>query len=390
MRLTSIDALRGMAILGILLMNIPFHANLELGYVPFSPILLSDQVMTLFHSIFADGRFRTLFCLLFGAGLAIQYDSCIRKEVDPKIFIKSRLKWLFVFGFIHGVFVFGGDVLMLYSLVGYFLIDGLSLDNKGLLQKSRKFLIIGCTIIFIIAMLMLIFSDPSERVVRGTEEYFESVAYWQGNWGYQTMINAGFSIGLLILSPLFNLWQALGLMYLGSYLYRSGFFIQGFSRSVLVKISILAVVSTLLCIAPQIFIKDIDSEVIPAFSSISAIFVALVYAHIVVKLCQSKSRIMSVLANTGKVAFSLYILQSIAMGILLRWLIPEFSLEATHLDYLLIVIAFTVIQIVIGQLYLYKFKQGPLELLWRSLYNRSIHKALRDHIAERGSEARCK
>jgi uncharacterized protein len=390
MRLTSIDALRGIAILGILLMNIPFHANLELGYVPFNPMLLSDQVITLFNSIFADGRFRTLFCLLFGAGLAIQYDSCKRKEIDPAIFLKSRLNWLLFFGFIHGVFVFGGDVLMFYSLAGYFLIDGLSLDNKVLLQKSRKFLIIGCSIIFIFAVLMLIFADPSERIVRGTEEYFEFIEYWQGNLGYQTMINAGYSIGFLILSPLFILWQALGLMYLGSYLYRTGFFTQGFSQSALIKISVLAVVSTLLCIAPQILIKDIDLEVISAFSSISAIFVALVYAHIVVKLCQSTSRVMNVLATTGKVALSLYILQSIVMGVLLRWLMPEFSLEATHLDYLLIVIAFTVIQIVIAQLYLYKFKQGPLELLWRSLYTRSIDMKLQDQIAKQGSEVSCK
>ena len=195
------------------------------------------------------------------------------------------------------------------------------------------------------------------------------------------MINGGVSIGLLILSPLFILWQALGLMYLGSYLYRIGFFTHGFSRSVLVKISILAVVSTLLCIAPQIFIQELDSEVIPAFSSISAIFVALIYAHIVVKLCQSKRRIMSVLANTGKVAFSLYILQSIVMGVLLRWLIPDFSLEASHLDYLLLVLGFTVIQIVLAQLYLRIFSQGPLELLWRSLYNRSINKRLQSQFS---------
>ena len=72
MRSTSIDALRGIAILGILFMNIPFHGNMLLGYVPFQPMLESDKLMTLFYSIFADGRLRTLFYLLFGAGLAIQ------------------------------------------------------------------------------------------------------------------------------------------------------------------------------------------------------------------------------------------------------------------------------------------------------------------------------
>jgi uncharacterized protein len=376
MRLTSIDALRGVAILGILFMNMPFHANMILGYVPFEPMLARDKIITLFYSMFVDGRFRTLFCLLFGAGLAIQYGACKRKEIDTAIFLKSRLNWLLFFGFIHGVFIFGGDILMLYSLAGLLLIKGLSLDTKVLLKKSRKFLIIGCTIILLTAIMMLVFAQLSERVVRDSEEYIGYIELWQGNYWFQSMIHASFSIGMLILSPLFILWQALGLMYLGSYLYRVGFFTQGFSQLTFIKISILGVVSTVLCIAPQIFINDISPEVIPLFSSLSAVFVALLYAHIVVKICKSKGAIINALVSTGKVAFSLYILQSIVMGILLRWLIPEFSLTATQLDYLLLVLAYTGIQIVMANLYLRKYEQGPLELLWRTLYKRSIDKKL--------------
>jgi uncharacterized protein len=342
-----------------------------LGYVPFETMLVSDQLITLFYSIFADGRFRTLFCLLFGAGLAIQYGSCQRKEIDSTIFLKSRLNWLFFFGFIHGVFIFGGDVLMLYSVAGFLLIRNLPLDTDVLLQKAYKCLVIGCSLILIIAILMLVFADPNEIVVRGSEEYLEEIKLWQGNYWYQTMIHGGFSIGLLIMSPLFILWQALGLMYLGSYLYRIDFFTKGFSSATLLKVSALALFSTLLCIAPQILIKDMSQEVIPLLSSISAIFVALLYAHIVVKLCASKNVLMNILAATGKVAFSLYILQSIVMGILLRWLLAEFSLTATHLDFLSIALAYTVIQIVIANLYLRKYQHGPLELLWRKLYNRS-------------------
>jgi len=387
MRTTSIDALRGIAILGILFMNIPFHAHILLGYVPYEPMLVSDKLITLFYSIFADGRFRTLFCLLFGAGLAIQYESCKRKEIDTTIFLKSRLYWLLFFGFIHGVFIFGGDILMFYSVAGILLVKGLSFDTEVLLQKSRKFLIIGCSFVFLIAIMMLVFTESSEPVIRGTEEYLESIELWQGNYWYQTMLHAGFSLGALMMSPLFILWQVLGLMYLGSYLYRIGFFTQGFSPSTFTKISMLAVFSTLLCIAPQILINNISPEVIPLLSSLSAIFVALVYAHIVIKLCQSKSPIINLLAATGKVAFSLYILQSIVMGILLRWLIPEFSLTATHLDYLLIVLAFTVIQIVIANLYLRKYEQGPLELLWRKLYNKTIDKTLQAQIKVQKAES---
>ncbi|MBU3004050.1 DUF418 domain-containing protein [Paraglaciecola arctica] len=376
MRFASIDVLRGVAILGILFMNIPFHANIYLGYVPFEPMLLSDKLMNLFYSIFADGRFRSVFCILFGAGIAIQYESCKRKGIDSSIFLKSRLNWLLFFGVLHGVFIFGGDILMLYSVVGVVLVGGLSEDPDSLLKKARKLLTIGSALILIIAIVLMVFSDPSEKILRGSEQYIEDIALWQGNYGFQTLVNAGVSIGLLLLSPLTLFWQTLGLMYLGVYLYRTDFFSQGFSTATCIKILICSIVSTLLMIAPQLLIDDLSPEVLPLLSSVSAIFVGLLYAHIIVKVCQSHSRLVKVFANTGKVAFSLYILQSIVMGILLRWLIPDFALAASLVDYFLIALSYTLIQIVVANLYLRYYAQGPLETLWRTLYSRSVDKKL--------------
>ena len=74
MRIYSIDAVRGLAILGILFMNITFHQNGYGNYAFFEQPLLSDTIISLFNTLFLDGRFRSLFCLLFGAGLAIQYE----------------------------------------------------------------------------------------------------------------------------------------------------------------------------------------------------------------------------------------------------------------------------------------------------------------------------
>lgn len=377
MRSTSIDVLRGVAILGILFMNIPFHANMYLGYVPFEPMLTSDKLMNLFYSIFADGRFRTLFCLLFGAGIAIQYESCKRKGIDSTLFLKSRLNWLLFFGFLHGVFIFGGDILMFYSVVGFVLIEGLSEEPEVLFKKARKFLIIGSGLVLLFAISLIVFADPSENIVRGSEQYLEELALWQGNYGFQTMVHASFSIGLLFISPLCIFWQALGLMFLGVYLYRTDFFTQGFSSATLIKIVFCSIASTLLLITPQLLMDDLSAEVIPMLSSISAIFVGLLYAHVIVKLCQSSGGLIKILANTGKMAFSLYILQSIVMGILLRWLMPNISLTASHVDYFLIALSFTLIQIVMANIYLRHYEQGPLEKLWRKLYSRSVDKKLK-------------
>jgi uncharacterized protein len=65
------------------------------------------------------------------------------------------------------------------------------------------------------------------------------------------------------------------------------------------------------------------------------------------------------------------------MGLLLRWIMPSFTLEATMLDYFLIVCVYTIIQIVLANLYLQQFKQGPLEWLWRRAYLGSVERKLK-------------
>ena len=374
LRLTSIDALRGIAILGILFMNMPFHNNIYLGYVPFEPALLGDQIMGVVSSIFADGRFRTLFCLLFGAGIAIQYESFKKQKLDPMIFFKSRLNWLILFGFLHAVFLFGGDILMLYGITGFLLIKGIALTNDEIIKKAKFHLILGSILMLCFAAIIFFFPDPSSEVVRGSDEYLEAVELWYGNYPTQMAIQGGFAIFLIIISPFSMLWQTLGLMYLGVYLYRTDFFSHGFESGTLKKVVIAAIVSTALCVSPQILISDFSLNAVPILSSVSAIFVSLLYAHIVVKLSCNQNRLIAMFIAPGKIAFSLYITQSFVMAILLRWIMPEFNFTATLFDYFMIALAFTAVQLIAANIYVSKCKQGPLEQLWRKLYLNSARK----------------
>ena len=374
MRITSIDALRGIAVLGILFMNMTFHSHIYLGYVPFDPMMFSDQIMGLINSIFADGRFRSLFCLLFGAGLAIQYEYFKKQNLDVTVFLKSRLNWLILFGFLHAVFIFGGDILMFYGLVGYLAIKGLALPIDLIWKKARFHLVVGCIVMFGFAATFYSFYDPSTEVIRGSTEYNEAMELWYGNYLTQAAIQAGFALMLIVIAPFSILWQTLGLMYLGVYLYRTEFFSNGFNSSTLKKTIAAAVVSTLLCVAPQMFLKDFPIDAIPLLSSISAIFVALLYAHIVVRLCREPKALISMFIAPGKIAFSLYIMQSIVMAILLRWVMPEFNDTATLFDYFLIVLIYTPIQVIAANMYMSKFEHGPLEAMWRKSYLKSAHK----------------
>ena len=111
-------------------------------------------------------------------------------------------------------------------------------------------------------------------------------------------------------------------------------------------------------------------------SSVSAIFVALIYAHIIVKVCRSPGLLVKIFEAPGKVAFSLYIFQSISLGLLLRFILPDFALTATMLDYFGLALVFTLIQIILAHVYLRYRQQGPLEYLWRKAYSRSLENKL--------------
>ena len=387
MRIHSIDAIRGLAILGILFLNITFHQNFYTGYAFFEEPLLSDDIISLVNALFLDGRFRSLFCLLFGAGLAIQFEHCQSRGHDFLTFSKSRLKWLFVFGLLHGVFIFGGDILLYYSICAFLILKSFSLSQDELKKKSLNFLVIGSVVMVTFGVISAYFYGfGSELPFRASELYKEEVAQWQSSYLFQIETQATFQIISIIVAPFTMLWQSMGLMMFGAYLYRNGFFNKGFSSAAFIKIAAIAIVTSIATTLPLIMIEQVTADLIPLLSSVAAIFCALVYAHLFVKVKNTAAWWYQSLVNCGKVAFTLYLTQSIAMAVLFRIVIPaylpDFAFTVTLLDLLIITLAFTAIQIVLANAMAKHLRQGPFEALWRKLYLHSFYKKrTKEHLA---------
>ena len=387
MRIQSIDAIRGLAILGILFLNITFHQNFYTGYAFFEEPLLSDDIISLVNALLLDGRFRSLFCLLFGAGLAIQYEHCLSRGYDFLAFAKSRLKWLFVFGLLHGVFIFGGDILLYYSICAFLILKNFSLSQGDLKKKSLTYLVIGSVIMLGVGVVSAFFYDfGGELPLRASEVYSEEVAQWQSSYLFQIETQATFQTISILVAPFTMLWQSMGLMMFGAYLYRNGFFNQGFSSAAFIKIAAIAIVTSIATALPLILIEQVTADLTPLLSSVPAIFCALVYAHWLVKVKNTAAWWYQSLINCGKVAFTLYLTQSIAMAVLFRIVMPayfpDFAFTVTLLDLLIITLAFTAIQIVLANVITKHFRQGPFEALWRKLYLHSFYKKrTKEHLA---------
>lgn len=122
-RLALVDALRGFALFGILLVNIAGFSH------PFQTFLLPhdsaqpwpDLAATVFVTVFAEGKFYALFSLLFGLGLAMQAERAHSRGVTWRARYVRRLLVLFAIGVLHGVFIWAGDILALYAVVGFVL-----------------------------------------------------------------------------------------------------------------------------------------------------------------------------------------------------------------------------------------------------------------------------
>ncbi|MFY8207294.1 MAG: DUF418 domain-containing protein [Arenimonas sp.] len=130
-RIDMLDAIRGFALFGILLMNLEaFNGPIMQAMSGIDPTLHGfDRIADAFIYIFVQGKFWTLFSLLFGIGFAIMYDSAARSGGDFRRIYKRRLWALLAIGAAHGILVWEGDILFTYALAGFVLLWRMKSDT---------------------------------------------------------------------------------------------------------------------------------------------------------------------------------------------------------------------------------------------------------------------
>ncbi|NJN26312.1 MAG: hypothetical protein HC819_10205 [Cyclobacteriaceae bacterium] len=120
-RAHALDALRGVAVLGILIMNIQSFAMISASYtnpMVFGSMTGVNKTLWLFSHFFADQKFLSIFSMLFGAGIVLFSDNSEQKGYLPARFYFQKLFWLLVIGLAHGYLLWHGDILVFYALSG--------------------------------------------------------------------------------------------------------------------------------------------------------------------------------------------------------------------------------------------------------------------------------
>jgi uncharacterized protein len=159
-RVESVDALRAFALMGIAVVNMPFLAG-PFGMLPDAG--MADQVASFAIALLFQGKFFLLFAFLFGWGVGVQEASAARSErpFAPRYF--RRQLGLLVIGLAHGVFVFAGDILVTYALVGVLLFAVRARDPAGLLKLAAVGLVVAMIVLVVLA---IIIGDGADNVIK--------------------------------------------------------------------------------------------------------------------------------------------------------------------------------------------------------------------------------
>jgi uncharacterized protein len=384
-RIEALDVLRGFALLGILAMNIRAMAAPMSTYM--YPYALFDysgasRAAYLFTSVVFDLKMMGLFSMLFGAGVLLYMAKPTESGRPPRGLWFRRMGWLLVIGLVHAYFIWSGDILVPYALCGILILWWVRRLAAGALMAGAIALLAMGAALTIGHGLGWEFMTEAERaqeaalMMPSPDQVREHLGWMLAPYTETVARNAQWVFMFQTMYFLwFFLWRCGGMMLLGMALYKWGFLDGRLSNRAYMLTAAFCIpvglglawygaseLERVRFALPQRILLDL-------WNYTGAVFASVGYAAallLVVKL-GVLAYVRKALAAVGQMAFSNYLLHSIATSVL--FLGSGFGL-AGRLDYaeqLAVVAAIWVIQLVLSPLWLAHYRFGPAEWLWRSL-----------------------
>lgn len=380
-----LDALRGFALLGICMANFPefsLYSFLPAEAATSMPTSSWDYFTKYFLSIFIDGKFYTIFSLLFGIGFSIIISNVTKRGGNAYVIFYRRMFVLLIIGFLHLMYIWSGDILMLYALMGMILPLFIKVSDKVLLWIAGALLFLPVILDFILEAMGVSLSAP---IVDWQWRECDKVGITEDNFAYwlRDVDNYGKVFDFLIQGAIVRIqefvdghrwFKVLGLFMIGLYIGRNRLYADLEKRKdMLRKAAIWG-----LCLGlPLSCLYAWDSMSGHPFGNgtHSLIYFASVYltafgyigAIGLLYLRNKDAACWKILSYPGRMALTNYIGQSL-IGMLIYYG-TGFGFGAdTGLIYVeLTVLCVFTFQICFSALWLRYFRFGPLEWIWRSL-----------------------
>lgn len=395
-RIELLDSLRGFAIFGILMVNMPIL------FKPVTSMLLgdtgSDTTLELFSQMFIkfffEGKFYVIFSMLFGYGfwLFINRTSPDGKSIIPTF--RWRVFFLMLFGIAHIVFLWAGDILLWYAILGFMLLLFRKVSDRGLLKWAIWLVLIPTLLISIFTLLALLASmDPAAQEAfqagvkenaAGIQMLYDKSYQIYSNGSYPEIISTRITEYLTIMPGAFFFYPVVLAMFLaGVWAARKGiiknysehlpFFRKLLKWGLIIGIPVSVAYAYAYTQAPMSQ-PGIWSLLGTAGHTVSGIMLGMAYVSAIVLLTAKGSlvKLLRLIAPVGRMALTNYLLHSIICTTL--FLPYGFGLfgKIEYWQGILLTFAVFSLQIPFSIFWLKRFNYGPFEWLWRSLTYRKI------------------
>ena len=373
-RHVTLDFIRGVAILGILLLNINAFGLPKAAYLNpawYGDITARDAWTWAVLDVFAQAKFLSLFAILFGAGLQLL-------QGRGKRWIQCRLTLLVLLGFIHGLLFWDGDILLAYGLVGLvcwrMIRDASSL--KTLFNTGVALYLIGVAVLLLLGFIA---GNAPNRSWIPDAANLQYEAWWKNTGGLEAISNRAdmLSDTLLAIGAQYG-WQLAGLMLVGAALMRSGWLKGQFSLSHYRRTALVLIAIGLLINVPSViaqwqlgwdyrwcaFFLQVPRELSAPLQTLG--YAALAYGY---WPQLSRLKLVNAVVCVGRMALSNYLLQTLICTTLFYQL--SLFMKFDRLQLLAFAPFIWAVNLLFSVWWLRRFRQGPVEWLWRQLTARA-------------------
>jgi uncharacterized protein len=394
-RIATLDIVRGVAVMGILAMNIvafamPFQAYMNpAAFGTEGPVDLASWLLSF---IFIDGKMRGLFSFLFGASMLLVIEKAQAKGEDAARIHFRRMLWLLLFGLVHLYLIWFGDILTGYALIGMiaWFLHGLS--NRALVRVGIALLLVQLLVFIGLAFGAFGLSaaaapGASPETVeewRSLEQDFgllagaplaQKLAVYTGGYGGiladRVAANAWMPIkGLFMFG-----WETLAYFLFGMAALRTGFLrgswsAHAYRRTMLIGFGIgipaYAVLAWLL-IRDDFSVPMVFAVAMAATVPFRPLMIAAIAALIIVLAARGRGALVERIAAAGRAAFTNYLGTSLIMTTLFYGYGAGLFGQLSRAELWLVVLPMWALMLLWSKPWLDRFEYGPLEWLWRSL-----------------------
>lgn len=402
-RMLSLDVLRGVAVLGILVMNIPSFAFA--GEAFFTPTLqgwhteADAWAWRLGHIVF-DMKMMAIFSMLFGAGLVVYAERRRAEDASPTTATARRLGWLLAIGIIHAYLIWEGDILVMYAITGMVVYLLRNLRPAWQIVIAAGLLAVGMMLWSLLGLYFESMRDAAAMdIARGLDSSSsENIQAWQemrpslepgpeeiekaapgftGSFSANLERRVGSALIMhFFLFPTWGFWRIAGLMLMGMALLKWGVLSGERSRRLYAGLAAVGYgfgLPIVLVGFDRVETGGFDLirffKIDHIFNYVGSLAVAIGHIGLILLVCQTWPRGFGtrVLAAVGRMALTNYLAQSVMCSILFYgW---GFGLwgKLTHAELWLVTLPIWGLQLAWSPFWLARFHYGPAEWAWRSL-----------------------